>query len=194
VKQDDGTWKPTDAAIVNSVASADADGASVEFWATALDDKKDELFFLGSAIRPVKQNAPVVVAEAPKPAPAPVPQAQTKEAPIASSSPAIVEVPTPAPAYVAEDTAPKAASTARIASYPLIAAAAIITGIGIYFGALSASEKSQILSDQMAGMTSNSDLYNRDQSRIGQAQAANGLFITAGVLAVVAVILFIVGG
>jgi hypothetical protein len=190
LKQDGGTWKPVDAPITNGVAAADTDGQSVEFWAEADDAHKNQLMFLGSALRPIKQTAPEEIAEVkPEPKPEPAPAAAPKKEPVASLTPAASE---PAPAVTEE--APKQGSMLRPVSLVILGAAAVAAAVGIYFGATSAGAGNQIRLDQMAGTFSNVELYDRDQSRIGQARIANGLFIGAGVAALAAVLMFVLGG
>ena len=82
----------------------------------------------------------------------------------------------------------------RPVSYAVLGAAVIAAGVGVYFGAASMDARSQILADQMAGNVSQQQMYDRDQSRLGQARLANGLFISAAVVAVIGVVMFILGG
>jgi hypothetical protein len=196
IKQDGGTWKPVDVAFTNGTAAADTDAAAVEFWVEVDDAAKNQLLFVGSAIRPIKQSAPPAVAEAPKPAPAPV--AESKPVP-APADTAVASAPPPsdsAPAAATEvsGSAPSSTSALRTVSYPVFGLGIISAAVGIYFGASASAAKSAIMMDQMAGTMTQQMLYDRDQTRIGQAQAANGLLITAGILAVAAVIMFVVGG
>lgn len=193
VKQADGSWKPADVAITDGVAKADAEGATVEFWAEVHDGQKNQLLFVGSSIRPVKQSAPAEVAEAPKPAPAPEPE---KPAAVAAAPSATAASAQPAPAAAVEvSETPKSSSSAlRTVSYPVFGLGVVAAAVGIYFGASANAARTSILADQMAGTMTAQMLYDRDQTRIGQATAANALFITAGVLAVAAIVMFIAGG
>lgn len=198
VKDAGGQWKTTDVALTNGSAAADADGADVEYWAELQDANKNQLKLLGSAIRPQHAVAPAVVAEAPKPVekPKPAPKAEpVAAAPVKDPEPALTprEDTEKTDAVVTEET-PKSGSMLRPVSYALLGAGIISAGVGVYFGATSAGARSQILMDQMAGTFTQQQLFDRDQARIGQAQIANALFITAAVLAAVGVVLFVLGG
>ena len=205
LKQGDGTWKPVDVAVNNGVAAADTDAAEVEYWAELQDANKNQLKFLGSALRPQKATAPPVVAEAPpppkkeekpvaKPVEKPVEKAPVAEAPVKEEEPKL----TPrenegTEATVTEDSG-KGGSVLRPVSYAVLGAAIIAAGVGVYFGATSEGAKSSIRMDQMSMTFTAQQLYDRDQARIGQAQVANGMFITAAVAAVIGVVLFVLGG
>jgi hypothetical protein len=198
IKEDAGTWKPVDVTLTNGVAAADVDAAQVEFWVEVDDALKNQLLFVGSAIRPVKQSAPPAVAEAPKPAPAQVAEAKPAPAPAVDpakqAGPSPDTAPPPAPAEVTETTAPKGNSALRTVSYPVFGLGIVAAAVGIYFGASAQSARSSILMDQMNMTATQQMLYDRDQTRIGQAQAANALLISAGVLAAAAIVMFILGG
>lgn len=201
VKQADGTWKPTDVAFTNGVAAADTDVAEVEYWAEVQDASKDQLMFLGSAIRPQKATAPAVVAEAPKPVEKPVekPAAKPAEKVAAAEAPVKEEEPKLTPKEHTEDgsiteESPKSGSMLRPVSYAVLGAAILTAGVGVYFGASSAGARSQILVDKMSMTVSQQALYDRDQAAIGQAKVANGLFITAAIVAVIGVVMFVFGG
>ncbi len=185
--------KTVEAVPANGVASADADGESVEFWAEALDDKKNQVELLGSAIRPIAQAAPaapVAVAEKPKPA------EKAAAAPVAEAPKEDVKL-VPAdkePDATLTDEPKKKNVGLRGVSYALLGAGVISAGVGAYFGINAQSSRSQILTDQMAGTFSQQVLYDRDQAAIGQAKIANALFITAAAVAVIGVILFVISG
>jgi tetratricopeptide (TPR) repeat protein len=196
VKQADGSWKPADVAFTDGVAKADTDAATVELWAEVHDAQKNQLLFVGSSIRPVKQSAPAEVAEAPKPAPAPAPEPE-KPAAVAAAAPAATAAtaePAPAAAVEVSETPKSSGSALRTVSYPVFGVGVVAAAVGIYFGASASSARTSILADQMAATMTAQMLYDRDQARIGQATAANALFITAGVLAVAAIVMFIAGG
>jgi len=181
--------KSVDAALANGVASADTDSESVEFWAEAFDDKKNQVELLGSSIRPISQTAP---------APAPV----VAEKPKTAESAPVAEAPKEQPKLTPKETEPeptlteepKKGSGLRAVSYALLGASVITAGVGAYFGVSAQSSRAQILMDQMAGTFSQQVLYDRDQAAIGQAKIANGLFIAAAAVAVIGVILFVISG
>lgn len=191
--KDGSSWKPVDVAITNGTAAADTDAASVEFWAEVQDSAKNQLVFLGSAIRPVKQSAPAAAPVAVKAKPEPVKSEPVAAAPVKEAEPKLT--PTDAnPNESLTDDGKKGGSALRPASYGVIAAAVISAGIGMGLGVASNSARSQILADQMAGGFAQQELYDRDQSRLGLARGANSLFVVAGVLLVVGIVMFVVGG
>ena len=180
LKQDGGTWKPMDGALNNGAASLDTDADLVEWWAEAQDGLKNQLAFLGAAVRPVKNVAPAPVAVAKKD-PEPVkPVEEPKKA-----------EPTAAPA-AAVDTSASRSSPARPIEYMVggVGVAALITGMVL--GATNTSAQS-IRDDLAAGRGTQAELYTRDQARISTNIAANVLFIGGGVLAATGVVLFFVG-
>ena len=139
-----------------------------------------------------KPRAPAAVAEAAKPAPAakpadkPVVAEETKLTPSEEKTSAVDAAVT--------DEAPKKSSTLRNVSYAVLGAGLISAGVGVYFGVSSEGAKSAIRMDQMSGNFSQQALFDRDQARISQAQIANALFITAGIVAAIGVVMFILGG
>lgn len=194
VRDAGGQWKSTDAALTNGAASADADGADVEYWVELHDASRNQVKLLGSPVRPQHAVAPAVVAEAPKPSPK-AEAAPVAAAPVRDAEPVLTprEDGEKTDAAVTDES-PKSGSMLRPVSYVLLGAGVISAGIGVYFGATSMGARSQILMDSMAMTFTQQQLYDRDQARIGQAQIANALFITAAALAVVGVVLFVLGG
>ncbi len=198
VRNDGGAWKPSDVAVTNGTATAEAGGAEVEYWAELLDGARNQVKLLGSQLRPARATAPAPVAEAPKKEEkaAPAPAATTAEA-----QPRVEQPPKLTPSESSQtadatvtDEAPKSGSILRPVSYAVLGAALIAAGVGVYFGATSESAKSSIRMDYMSMSFSPQALYDRDQARIGQAQIANGMFITAAVAAAIGVVLFVLGG
>jgi hypothetical protein len=107
----------------------------------------------------------------------------------------------PAPG-TAETAAPSATTEApkttramlRTVSYPVFGLGVVAAAVGAYFGGAASAARTSILADQATGTATAQMLFDRDQARIGQARAANALFITAGILAVAAIVLFVLGG
>lgn len=203
VRNDGGAWKPSDVAVTNGTVTAEAGGAEVEYWAELLDGSKNQVKFLGSQLRPARATAPAAVAEAPKKEekPAAAKPAAEPAATTAEAQPRVEQPPKLTPSEntqtadaVVADEAPKSGSILRPVSYAVLGAALIAAGVGVYFGATSESAKSSIRMDYMSMSFSPQALYDRDQARIGQAQIANGMFITAAVAAAIGVVLFVLGG
>lgn len=181
VKTDGGAWKPTDGTLVNGAASMDVDAESVEWWAETQDDKKSQVAFLGSALRPVKSvaPAPVVVAK----------QDPPKEEP----KPVLTPEPKPEPAPVV--TEPVATSSPlRPVGYALLGAGVIALGVGAYFGVTASSERAAIRMALMSGSSTQAALFERDQAAIRNATIANALFIGGGALAAGGAVLWFIGG
>jgi len=126
--------------------------------------------------------------------------AQTDPAPAAAheepkAGPSAETAPPPAPAEATDVTAaPSGTSALRMVSYPVFGLGIVSAAVGIYFGAAAQQAKDAIMMDLTNPSISQQSLYDRDQTRIGQAQAANALLITAGILAAAAVVMFILGG
>lgn len=181
VRADGGAWKPIETTVVNGAAAADTDAAVVEWWAEALSDRKDQLMFLGSAGKPIKQTAPApVVAVAPR---SDVPtKTEVTPAPSSNSEPIITEARTTGPSAV------------RVTGFVLLGVGVVAAGVGVGLGVSANAQATAIKSDLAAGTTDRSTLYQRDQARITQAALANGLMIGGGVVAVTGLIMAIAGG
>jgi len=139
--------------------------------------------------------------------------AQSEERPLrigVSATPARVEaapvpvepqpaVPPPAPPLEAAQPAPRSVSAAQWAGVVAAAIAAGAGGVGAVFGVMSRQGAQQLMDLQMSHMgsavteLSQADAFALQDRFHQQASAANGLFITAAVCAVVAVVLVIVG-
>lgn len=179
VRADGSAWKPLDTTVSNGAAAVDVDAATIEWWAAALTEKQDQLMFLASAGRPVKQSAPAPVATAKNDAP--------REAVL---TPAPAEQPV---ADVRETTATTTMSPVRGVGIGLLVAGALAGGVGTYFGITSNVATGNIRTSLMNGGYDPDALYQQDQTRIMQSAVANALFITAGALGITGIILTIIG-
>jgi hypothetical protein len=188
VRTDGGSWKPTPGAVTNGSGSLDVDAAQVEWWAETQDLNSNQVAFLGSALKPVKNAAPAPVAVAvvekkpePKEEPKPVLTPEPKK-----------EEPAPVAATVTEPAA--STSTLRIVGYALMGAGVVALGLGTYFGLTYNSERQAIRDALMSGGSSQSALFARDQAAIQTGTLANVMFITGGALAAGGAVLWFVGG
>lgn len=180
VRKDGGAWKPVEASLANGAAATDVDAEVVEWWAEALSERKDQLMFLGSAGRPIKQTAPppVVVAEVKK-ADAPV---ETKLASVEKKPEATVEL---APVMKP--------SPLRPVGYVLLGLGVAAAGVGTYFGISSNGVRTTVRESLAAGGYDPLELYNRDQGAISGARIANIMFAAAGALGVSGLLFVILG-
>jgi hypothetical protein len=185
VKMDGGSWKPSDAALVNGAASLDTDADAVEWWAELQDATKNQVAFLGSALKPIRNTAPAPVAAAPAPAP------EKKPEPVAAAA-----EPTPAPAPKAEAAvttmATPSVSGTRIAGYALLGAGVIALGVGTYFGITANSEAAAIRMANVPGANAQ-ELFARDQARIQSATLANVFIISGAAVAAGGAVLWFLG-
>lgn len=184
VKMDGGSWKPMDASLVNGAASLDTDADAVEWWAELQDDKKNQVAFLGSALKPIRNTAPAPVAVTPAPAPAPekkvdAPKAEPTPAPVAKAEPAVTT------------TAPSVSGT-RIAGYALMGAGVIALGVGIAFGVTSNGQAAAIRMANVPG-ANQAELFAQDQARIQNATLANVFVISGAVAAAGGAVLWFLG-
>lgn len=177
IRADGGAWKPLDTTVANDAAAIDVDAATIEWWAAALTEKQDQLMFLASAGRPVKQSAPAVVAknDAPKET---VLTPETKVTPIDD---------------VRESPATTAMSPVRGVGIGLLVAGAVAGGVGTYFGISANTAAANIRTSLMNGGYDPNALYQQDQARITQSAIANAMLIGAGALGITGIILIIVG-
>jgi hypothetical protein len=183
VKMDGGSWKPMDASLVNGAASLDTDADAVEWWAELQDDKKNQVAFLGSALKPIRNTAPAPVAVAPAPTPEPEKKADAPKAepmPVARTEPAVTTT-----------TAPSVSGT-RIAGYALMGAGVIALGVGIAFGVTSNGQAAAIRMANVPG-ANQTELFAQDQARIQNATLANVFVISGAVAAAGGAVLWFLG-
>jgi hypothetical protein len=183
VKLDGGSWKPMDASLVNGAASLDTDADAVEWWAELQDDKKNQVAFLGSALKPIRNTAPAPVAVAPAPAPekkVDAPKAEAMPAPVARAEPAVTTT-----------TAPSVSGT-RIAGYALMGAGVIALGVGLAFGVTSNGQAAAIRMANVPG-ANQAELFAQDQARIQNATLANVFVISGAVAAAGGAVLWFLG-
>lgn len=121
VKADGGSWKPSEAVLTNGAASLDADAEAVEWWAELQDDKKNQVAFLGSALRPIKNVAP-----APAPVAVAKPEPKEEPKPVAEVKPE----PKPEPAPVEAVATTSSTSGLRIVGYAVAGAGLVELGVG----------------------------------------------------------------
>ena len=181
LKMDGGSWKPVQGVLTNGAASIDTDAATVEWWAETQDDNKNQVAFLGSAVRPVKNVAPAVVAVAEK-----------KVVDAAKEEPKLTPEPKSEP--VVAVTAETASSPLRPISYGLLGAGVIGLGVATYFGVTYNSQRQLIRDDLAANRGTQAELYERDQAAIRNGTIANVLFIAGGALVASGAVLWFVGG
>ncbi len=181
LKMDGGSWKPVQGVLTNGAASIDTDAATVEWWAETQDDNKNQVAFLGSAVRPVKNVAPAVVAVAEKKV-VDAPKEEPKLTPEPKSEP------------VAAVTTETASSPLRPISYGLLGAGVIGLGVATYFGVTYNSQRQLIRDDLAANRGTQAELDERDQAAIRNGTIANVLFIAGGALVASGAVLWFVGG
>lgn len=190
VRVDGGPWKPVEAKIVNGAAATDVNATTVEWWAELVSEENNQLLFLGSAGKPVKQAAPAPVAVAK----APVDEPKKVDEPV-KEQPKLTPKDTPKEDDLAKTEVTKSGggSALRPVGYVLIGLGVASAGVGAYFGITSNGMRERIKADLMSGAASIPELYTRDQAAITNAALANTLFISAGVLAVTGGIFWFLG-
>ncbi|MGV3620549.1 MAG: hypothetical protein ACO1OB_07015 [Archangium sp.] len=181
VRADGGAWKPLDTTVANGAAAVDVDAASIEWWAAALTEKQDQLMFLASAGRPVKQSPPAA---------APTPVATKSDAP---KETVLTPKETVDPAADVRDEPKTAMSPVRGVGIGFLVAGAVAAGVGTYFGISSGAAATSIRTSLMNGGYDPNALYQQDQARITQAAIANALIIGGAALGVTGIVLIIVG-
>ncbi|MCA2977428.1 MAG: tetratricopeptide repeat protein [Myxococcaceae bacterium] len=165
VRMDGGSWKPTDAALVNGAASLDLTALAADWWAELQDDRKNQVAFLGSALKPLRATVPAPVAAAPPPAPEKqVEPAATTPAPVATAA-----------------AAPPGVSGLRIAGYVTAGVGLATLGVGTFLGVSSNAQAEAIRAANVPG-ANQAVLFEQDQARIATAVTANVLFIAGAVL------------
>ncbi len=173
---DGGAWKPVTAKVVNGAAATDTDALSIEWWAEALSERNDQLMFLGSAGRPIKQSAPPAIAKVEEPKK--VEDAPAKTEPVKVTP---TEKPEEKPVVAATSSG---GSALRPVGYVLIGLGVAAVGVATYFGITANGLREGVKADLAAGNVSQSALFMRDQQAITNSTIANVLFISGGVLAV----------
>jgi len=187
LRKDGGAWKPVEVQVVNGAAATDVDAETIEWWAELLSEKKDQLMFLGSAGRPVKQSAPAPVVAAKTDVPE-----KKVEPKVASVTP--VEKPEDRLDKPEVTTAPTTQGSAlRPVGYVLLGLGVVAAGVGTYFGVTANGEREKIKTELASGSFDTAALYARDQAAISQARVANILFASAGGLAIAGGICWFLG-
>jgi hypothetical protein len=158
-----------------AAATFDVKQPEAKWWAELLGERDAQLVVLGTADAPRLEAAP-------KPAPA---------EPVAVAAP---------PAAVQLESHPSSSSSGgglRTASYAVLAVAVLAGGAGAFFGVRANNDYAQITGAQKdsAGvlLISEHDANVFESAGHTSALAANSLFIGAGVLAVAAVLMWILG-
>lgn len=190
VRVDGGPWKPVEAKVVNGAAATDINAGTVEWWAELTSEENNQLMFLGSAGKPVKQSAP-----------APVAVAKVEEKPVVKDEP-VKETPketakvTPKDEDLSKPEVTKASgggSALRPVGYVLIGLGVAAAGVGAYFGITYNGMRESIKADLMSGAATTSALYTRDQAAITNGAIANTLFISGGALVVTGALFWFLG-
>ncbi|MFT3713608.1 MAG: hypothetical protein QM817_38615 [Archangium sp.] len=189
VRTDGGAWKPQDAKVINGAAAIDTNGNSVDWWAELVSEEGNQLMFLGSAGKPIKQTAP-----------APVAVAKVEERPAVVDAPKKTEEPKVTPKEERLEkpevttTASTGGSALRPVGYVFVGLGVAAVGVGAYFGITANGMRESIKADLMAGRSSATELYTRDQAAITNSIIANTLFISGAAVAVTGAIFWLVGG
>lgn len=179
IRADGGAWKPQDAQLINGAAATDVDSAAVEWWAELQTEKKDQLLFLGSAGRPIKQAPP-----------APVAVVKKADAPVAAAPAKLTPVEKPVEKVATVSTS---GSALRPVGYVLLGLGVVAVGVGSYFGITANGLRDGVRADLAKGGVDPVDLYNRDQQAISSSTVANILFVGAGALGLSGGLLWFLG-
>lgn len=178
VRSDGGAWKPQESSLANGAAAIDVDAEVIEWWAELQSERKDQLLFLGSAGKPIKQTAPApVVARA--------------DAPVAKAEPKLT--PEPVAETRVEMKPETRTSPLRVAGIVMAGVGVAAVGVGTVFGVMSNSARDSINASIAAGGADQADLYNRDQARITQSAVANTMWIAGGTVAATGLLFAILG-
>ena len=189
VRKDGGAWKPVEASLANGAAATDVDAEVVEWWAEALSEKKDQLMFLGSAGKPIKQSAPAPVAVAKV---EPVKEVVKDDVP--AKEPEKKLTPTEKKSDERLEVQPAAqGSPVRTAGFVVLGVGVAAVAVGTYFGVTSSAQRAAVKADIVSGTRSRAELYAADQAAIGSATIANVMFIGGGVAAAAGLVMVIVG-
>ncbi len=185
VRKDGGAWKPVEANMANGAAATDVDGDVIEWWAELLTERNDQLMFLGSAGKPIKQSAPAPVAVAKVEEKKPDAPVETRLVPTAPEKHEEV-------VSVSQQPATKM-SPLRTTGFVLLGVGAAAAGVGTYFGVTSNSTRESVKASLAMGTYDPVELYNRDQSAITNAAVANALWIGGGAVAATGLLFAILG-
>jgi hypothetical protein len=191
VRTDGGAWKPQDAKVINGAAAIDTNGSAIDWWAELVSEEGNQLMFLGSAGKPIKQTAPAPVAVAKveeKPAVVDAPKSNGQQEP-AKVTPKEERLEKPE----VTTTASTGGSALRPVGYVFIGLGVAAVGVGAYFGITANGMRESIKADLMAGRSTTAELYTRDQAAITNSIIANTLFITGAAVAVTGGIFWILG-
>ncbi len=182
VKQDGGAWKPTSGTVTNGAASLDVDAVAIEWWAETQDLSNNQVAFLASALRPVKNVPP----------PPPVVAAVEKKADVPKDEPKPEVTPKQPVASVTEPVS--SSSSLRTVSYVVAGAGLAAIGVGAYFGLTYNSERTAIKEALMNGSSTQAALYERDQAAIRSGVLANGFLIGGAALVAGGAVMWLLGG
>lgn len=184
VRKDGGAWKPVEANTANGAAATDVDGEVIEWWAELLTERNDQLLFLGSAGKPIKQTAPVAVAKVEEKKPdAPVAQPEAKLVPAAERKEEVITIREPVARM----------SGLRTTGFVLLGVGAAAAGVGTYFGVTSNSTRESVRASLTAGGYDPVELYNRDQGAITNAAIANAMWIGGAAVGVTGLLFVMLG-
>lgn len=176
VRSDGGAWKPMESSLANGAAAIDVDAETIEWWAELQSERKDQLLFLGSAGKPIKQTAPAPVAAVAK-----------ADAPVAKAEPKLT--PEPVAETRVELKPETRTSPLRVAGIVMAGVGVAAVGVGTVFGVMSNSARESIL----AGGADPAELYARDQARITNSAIANTMWIAGGTVAATGLLFAILG-
>lgn len=183
VRKDGGAWKPVETTLANGAAAVDVDGEVIEWWAELLSERKDQLMFLGSAGKPIKQTAPAPVAVA---------KVEEKKADAPVNTVPLETKVTPAETTLTAQPVTRG-SPLRPVGFVMMGLGVAAIGVGSYFGINSSSIRTTVRTSLDAGGYDPNELYARDQTAISQAAIANTLFIGGGALALSGLLFVILG-
>jgi hypothetical protein len=171
--QTDSGWTTTSAPFAS--ATFDVKQPEARWWAELLGNKDAQLFLLGTADAPRVDAAPKPVAEVAEVTPPP---------------------PAPEPPVQVEQPSGGGGGGVRSASYVIGAVALLAAGAGGFFGWRASADYAHVTNAQNNGgvlALTEHDAYAFVSAGQQSAMVANGLFITAGALAVTALLMWLLG-
>jgi hypothetical protein len=191
-----GEWRESVAPVTSGKASAPAAGVEVSWWAEVIGDQDAVLVLVASGEKPRVDRA----GGQPTAGLAPPPSAQAQENPGTGAvplPPPFVTV-SPEPTTVTATTS-EPTSGLRLGSYVVLGGAVVAGGVGGYFGYQSQHDISTLQNALQSGQNpvvgiTEKTAYNLNNESKQDAVIGNALFATAGVLAVGAVVLWLLGG
>ncbi len=184
VRKDGGAWKPIEASLANGAAAADVEGEVIEWWAEAQSEKKDQLMFLGSAGKPIKQSAPAPVVVAP----VVVAEVKKADAPVETKL-----TPKEKPEERLELQTTMRGNPLRPVGFVLLGVGVATVGVATAFGISANSTRESVKASLAAGGGDQAELYARDQSAIASARLANIMFAVGGGLGLTGILFAILG-